>query len=132
MKNLGGLLFIAFSFLSGCAGNGAISQRGAVSVSGESVKAWAAGPAVLHAYSQSRGGRVFLASAVSRTDADCARTRAPVGGAAIPVQVDTIEILTLGQDQVACLATSSPRPYELLWHSKASAPFQLAAAKLRR
>ena len=137
MKNSSGLLFVSFSFLSflliaGCAGTGAISQRGTVVVSGESVKAFAAGPAVVHAYSQDRGGKVFLVSAVSGTDADCARDKLPADGASVPV--DAVETLTVGPNQVACLATSGPRAYELLWHAKASAPasFQLASAKTRR
>ncbi len=101
-------------------------------VSGESVKAFAAGPAVVHAYSQDRGGKVFLVSAVSGTDADCAREKAPSGGTSVPV--DTVETLTVGPDQIACLATSSPYTYELLWHAKASAPapFPLASTRTRR
>jgi hypothetical protein len=81
MKNLNGLLLVAFSFLAGCAGTGTISQRGTVVMSGESVKAFA----IVHAYSQDRGGKVFVVSAVSGTDADGAREKAPSGGTSVPV-----------------------------------------------
>ena len=52
------------------------TQRGTIEVSRPAVKAVVAGPALLHGYSQFRGGALFLAPRVTGTDADSpARSR---------------------------------------------------------
>jgi hypothetical protein len=123
---------VGFSFLGGCASGGAVVQRGSVVMSGEAVKAFATGPAVVHAYSLDGGGRVFVAQAKSGTDADCAGQPAG-GGAAMAVEVDRRNVVTLGSGQVACVETTGPRNYELMWHARpATQPGAMVLAQARR
>jgi hypothetical protein len=125
-------LLVGFSFLGGCASGGAVVQRGSVVMSGEAVKAFAAGPAVVHAYSLDGGGRVFVAQAKSGTDADCAGQPAAVSGA-VAVEVDRRNVVTLGSGQVACVETSGRRSYELMWHARpAMEPGTIVLAQARR
>jgi hypothetical protein len=100
---------------AGCAGSNGITQRGTVMVNSGAVKAFAAGPAVVHAYSQDQGGRVFAVAAQSGTDADCTRARAVAPSV---VAADSIHVVTLAVGQVACVETDSRRGYELLWHAR--------------
>jgi hypothetical protein len=109
-------MLVGFSLLGGCA-SGVVEQRGSVVMSPDSVKAFAAGPAVVRAYSLDGGGRVFVAPAKSGTDADCA------GGAEHATSVTAIavnrrNVVTLAPGQVACVATSSHRKYEIMWHAR--------------
>ena len=106
---------VAFSFLSGCAGGAAVTQRGTVMARGESVRAFAAGPAEVHAFSMERGGKVFTAMAVSGTDADCAQA---ANSAEAPIASDTVKVVKLASGEVACVSTPSQRSYELLWHAR--------------
>jgi hypothetical protein len=110
---------------AGCAGSNAITQRGTVLINDGSVKAFAAGPAVVHAYSQDRGGKVFAVAAQSGTDADCARGRAV---APSTLAADSVQIVTLAPGQVACIETDSKRAYELLWHSRPATAEETAVA----
>lgn len=107
---------VAFSFLSGCTGSRSVTQRGTVLARGESVRAFAAGPADVHAFSMERGGKVFTARAGSGTDADCAQARGDVG---MPIAADTVKVVTLTSGQVAWVSTPGERTYELLWHARA-------------
>jgi hypothetical protein len=130
-KSVLGML-VGFSFLGGCASGGAVVQRGSVVMNGEAVKAFAAGPAVVHAYSLDGGGRVFVAPAKSGTDADCAGHEAG-GSAAKPLEVDRRNVVTLASGQVACVATNNRRSYELMWHARpATAPAEIVLAQARR
>jgi len=88
------------------------SQRGSVLVEGRNAKAVVVGPVAIHAYSAFSGAKLFVVNAVSGTDSDCA-VGAP---AATPVVADHVETLTVGAGQVACVATTSTRGSELLWH----------------
>jgi hypothetical protein len=125
-------MLVGFSFLGGCASGGAGVQRGSVVMSGEAVKAFAAGPAVVHAYSLDGGGRVFVAQAKSGTDADCAGPAAG-GAAAMAVEVDRRNVVTLASGQVACVETSGRRSYELMWHARPAAePSAMVLAQARR
>jgi len=110
---------------AGCAGSNAITQRGTVTINSGAVKAFAAGPAVVHAYSQDRGGRVFAVAAESGTDDDCARARAVAPSA---LAADSIQVVTLAPGQVACIETDSRRNYELLWHARPATPEETAVA----
>ena len=124
-------VLVGVSLLGGCASGGAVVQRGSVVMSGEAVKAFAAGPAVVHAYSLDGGGRVFVAQAKSGTDADCAGQ--PAAGAAMAVEVDRRNVVTLASGQVACVETSSRRNYELMWHARPAAePSAMVLAQARR
>jgi hypothetical protein len=124
MKGLvAGVLFSMVA--AGCAGSNAITQRGMVTVNGGAVKAFAAGPAVIHAYSQDGGGRVFAVAAQSGTDADCVRAHA---GAPSALAADSVQIVTLAAGQVACVETDSRRNYELLWHARPATAAETAVA----
>lgn len=116
MKTISMGLLVAFSLVSGCAGSAAVTQRGTVMARGESVRAFAAGPSEVHAFSMERGGKVFTATAVSGTDADCAQAATSEAAA---IASDTVSVVKLASGEVACVSTPSQRSYELLWHARA-------------
>jgi hypothetical protein len=101
----------------GCASGSALGQRGALVTSGEVVKAFAAGPAIVHAYAMDGGGRLFTAPAISGTDADCVGARAEVASAT-RVETDRRNVITLATGEVACVASNGRRGYELLWRAR--------------
>src|SRR5450432_2394794 len=115
MKNMVVVLVIAGCFASGCAGGAGLAQRGAVVVPGESVKAFAAGPAVVHAFSMDRGGDIYTAPATTGTDADCVQGRPRSHDHQTPLNVDQRNVVEVGFGQVACIASKSDRPIELVW-----------------
>src|SRR5258708_3341907 len=127
MTTIKGLVLAGFlAMATGCAGaGGGISQRGTVLVQTGSVRAFASGPAVVHAYSQDHGGAVFTAHVVTGTDADCARTP-DAGSSALPA--DRVEVVMLAQGQIACVRTQGQRRYELLWHAREASPGAPAVA----
>jgi len=100
--------------------------RGQVSVSGSAVKAVVAGPVAIHAYSGFSGGTIFAVRAITGTDADCKAQ--PVSGTNTTLRADSVVDFRVGTGQVACLATSTDRSFELLWHAAkdAAAPMMLA------
>jgi hypothetical protein len=112
-----GMLVVGFAFLGGCASSRAVEQRGSIVMAPDSVKAFAAGPAVIHAYSLDGGGRVFVAPAKTGTDADCAGAGESATNAST-VAVDRRNVVTLAPGQVACVATNNRRNYELMWHAR--------------
>jgi hypothetical protein len=117
-------IFFSVVGAAGCAGaGGGINQRGTVMVETGAVKAFAVGPAVVHAYSQDRGGRVFAAAAVNGTDADCAHARAVAPSS---LAADSVQVVTLARGQIACIETDSKRNYELLWHARPASPEETA------
>jgi hypothetical protein len=116
MKTISMGLLVGFALVSGCAGSGAVTQRGTVMARGESVRAFAAGPAEVHAFSMERGGKLFTATAVSGTDADCAQA---ANSAEAPIASDTVKVVKLASGEVACVSTPGQRSYELLWHARA-------------
>jgi hypothetical protein len=133
MKNTVVGLFIAGSLAAGCAGGAGLAQRGSVVVSGDSVKAFAPGPTVVHAYSMDRGGDVYTAQAITGTDTDCVQARAGNHDRPTPLKIDQRNVLQVGAGQVACLATKSDRPVEMHWHAKTSAtPTNLLWAGMSR
>jgi hypothetical protein len=121
-KSVMGMVVVGFALLGGCASGGSLEQRGSMVMAPDSVRAFAAGPAVVHAYSMDGGGRVFVAPAKTGTDADC------VGAAERPTHaealaVDRRNVVTLAPGQVACVATNGKHNYELMWHARpADAP----------
>jgi hypothetical protein len=116
MENTLWALLLVGSVGSGCAGRAGLAQRGSVVVSGDAVKAFAAGPAVVHAFSMDRGGGVYTAAATTGTDADCVQSLASNHGRSTPLQVDQRNVVKVGAGQVACVATQSDHPIELVWH----------------
>jgi hypothetical protein len=93
-------------------------RGGAVVTRGPSVKAIIAGPALIHAYSEFPGGTIYRARAATGTDADCGLPEgASVTPAATRLGADRVTSFEVAQGQVACLATSTKRSFELLWHA---------------
>jgi hypothetical protein len=109
---------------AGCAGVNPMTQRGTVMLNPGAAKVFAVGPAIVHAYSQDRGGRVFAVSAQTGTDADCARGRA----GASPVAADSVQVVTIAAGQIACIETDGRGRYELLWHARPATPEESAVA----
>jgi hypothetical protein len=125
-KTISILVFVS-SLTFGCAGTqvtgaGRVSapQRGEVLVQGRLVKAVVVGPAAIHAYSAFSGGTLYVARAASGTDADCQDNAAD--GSRSGLRADSVVNLTVGAGQVACLATSTNRSFELLWHVQRDPP----------
>ena len=116
-KTVMGMMVVGFAALAGCASGGGVEQRGTIVMAPNAVRAFAAGPAVVHAYSLDSGGRVFIARATTGTDADCAAAAARVTGGAL-LAVDQRNVVTLLPGEVACVATTSRRNYELMWHAR--------------
>jgi hypothetical protein len=128
-KSVMGMLVVGFAALAGCA-SGTAEQRGSIVMAPDSVHVFAAGPAVVRAYSLDNGGRVFVADAKTGTDADCAGA---ASAAAAPVAVDQRNVVTLRAGQVACVATANHRDYELMWHARpAQTPSEILVAQARR
>jgi hypothetical protein len=78
------------------------------------------GPTVIHAYSAFAGGALFTARSVTGTDADCQGATAQGARSGLPA--DSIVSFTVAAGQVACLATTTVRSFELLWHAQKDAP----------
>lgn len=134
MKSFKGLfagMVIGVSLLGGCASSGGFSQRGAVEMRGQTVRAFAVGPAVVHAYAQFSGGRLFTTDAAGDADAACASALAQ-GHTATLLPGDKVDELSVPAGKVACVANTLAR-YELLWHARPAEPtaLQLAMASRR-
>jgi hypothetical protein len=115
-KSVLGMVMVGFALLGGCA-SGSAERRGSMVMAPDSVRAFVAGPAVVHAYSLDGGGRVFVAPATTGTDADCIGAAERATNAS-PVAVDQRNVVTVAPGQVACVATNSRRNYELMWHAR--------------
>jgi hypothetical protein len=115
-------LFIlsALTFTAALASAKDNDHRGEMIVKGESVKVFAAGPTTVRLYSMDHGGKFFTAPATTGTDADCAQAQKTASDRQQPVQVDRRNVLEVAAGNVACLATSSPRSFEFLWHARAT------------
>jgi hypothetical protein len=111
---------------------GGADRRGAMDVTGRTVRAVTTGPALLHGYSGFSGGAIFVTPAVAGTDADCSAALANSGNIhPMPLAADRVAHVTVGTGQVACLVTDTRRPFELLWHAfpLTSSDTLLASAK---
>ena len=118
-SKLGFIVFSALSLLSATAGAhpaGGPTRRGAVEISGPAVKLVTVGPAQLHGYSAFAGGALFVAPAVTGTDADCAA--AVTTARPVRLVADRMSAVAIAKGEVACLLTSTARSFELLWHTK--------------
>lgn len=122
MKGLITVVFAVSALTLGCAGTQAVRSdaasvpRGFVEARGHTAKAIVQGPHVIHAYSADAGGDLYVAPALTGTDADCGMV--PLDAASRPVSIrreQRVE-LTVEAGEVACLATSKTRNFELLWH----------------
>jgi hypothetical protein len=130
-KTMMGMVVMGFALVGGCASGGSLEQRGSMVIAPDTVRAFAAGPAVVHAFSMDGGGRVFVATAKTRTDADCAAAAATTSAA--DVAVDQRNVVTLAPGQVACVAANDKHAYELMWHARpveaSSGPYMIAQAQ---
>jgi hypothetical protein len=107
--------------------NDSAPTRGQVLVSGPSLKTVVVGPVAIHAYSAFSGGALYTVKAVSGTDADC---RGKADGNRAELRADSVVNFTVAAGQVACLATSTTRSFELLWHAQKDAPVPAPAQPL--
>jgi hypothetical protein len=109
-------------------GAGASATRGQVSVQGASAKTVVVGPVAIHAYSAFSGGALYTVKAISGTDTDCQKT----GSNRTELGADKVVNFTVGAGQVACLATSTTRSFELLWHALKDMPAPTTQTLLAR
>jgi hypothetical protein len=124
MKNVASIpvLFVAASLIFGCAtveggrSGAASTTRGSMIVHGRSAKAVVHGPAVIHAYAVDRGGSLYTVPVVTGSDSDCI---VPSDGLrhSASIRPDQRVVQTIEPGEMACLATSVTRDFELLWHA---------------
>jgi hypothetical protein len=110
-------LVSAYAPKSHAQGPAPMDRRGTVFAAGPTVKVVTAGPVVFHGYSGFPGGAIFLAPAVTGTDADCIATAGQGALVRTALPVDRVAEISVGPGQVACLVTETKRPFELLWHA---------------
>jgi hypothetical protein len=106
---------VGFTMVAGCAGRQEV--RGSALVDARSAKVFAAGPALVHAYSLDRGGEVYLATALTGTDADCAGARNDAASRRTVIKADQRNVVEVPVGEVACFTADRARPYELMWHA---------------
>ena len=112
------LLIVSLALCSACAGTPAVRSqpsRGAVHLGGPGQKAVVVGPAAIHVYSAFAGGAMYTVPAVAGADDDC-RAGGSAASVAVPLAADRVVPVTVAAGEVACLATHTPRRFELLWH----------------
>jgi hypothetical protein len=130
-KTISALTLGAALFLAATSAKANDAQRGQVSISGQDVKAVVTGPVAIHAYSGFSGGTIYATLAVTGTDADCKGQ--PIGGTETAVRADSVVDFQVPAGQVVCLATTTTRPFELLWHAQKyvpTAPIMMAGTKV--
>jgi hypothetical protein len=124
MRNVASIpvLLVASSLIFGCAtvGGGrsgaASTTRGSMVVHGRSAKVVVHGPAVIHAYAVDRGGSLYTVPVVTGSDSDCIVAADDVRRSA-SIRPDQRLVQTVEPGEMACLATSVTRDFELLWHA---------------
>jgi hypothetical protein len=126
MKTLSALFFLS-SLTFGCASTRLAGSRDVVApqhgdelLPETAMKAIVAGPIAIHAYSAVSGGTIFVADNVTGTDRDCQLT-APAD-AGDPLPADHVQSVTVGAGKIACIAATSRRGIEILWHTLDDAP----------
>lgn len=117
---------LALALVAGQAGvalaqsNGSAATHGAVQVEGQAAKAVVVGPMTIHAFSEFKGGTLYSVKAVTGTDSDCALVDGRMDTTALPA--DNVQSFTVGAGRVACIAATTDRNVELLWHAQKDAP----------
>jgi hypothetical protein len=91
-----------------------IVHRGVTISRGWSVSELAKGPALVHVYSESSGGTVYIAPSSGRTD-ECGRLSATLAEAKL--EPDRRLTVAIRDGEVVCLQTLSQHPVEVLWHA---------------
>jgi hypothetical protein len=112
-------LTLTFGAASAHAQDTSAPTRGQVSVKGAAARTVVFGPVAIHAYSAFSGGALYTVKSVSGTDADC---QGKAEGSRTELRADSVVDFKVGAGHVACLATSTPRSFELLWHARKDAP----------
>jgi hypothetical protein len=98
-----------------------IVRRGVILVrKGWSVSALARGPALVHVYSESAGGLVYIAAAGSDGAEGCDKSGASLAQA--PLEPERRLTVAIRDGEVVCLATQSSRTLEVLWHAHRVSP----------
>jgi hypothetical protein len=131
LKTVAAALALAAAVLTPTLKAHAADRRGAVAVSGPTVKVVTAGPVLLHGYSGFSGGALFLAQKQTGTDADCAAALARPGARPVALVADRVAYVPVAVGQVACLVTDTRRPFELLWHAFDTTPTETYVANVK-
>jgi hypothetical protein len=115
---IGGATLLAFTPLAHARPWGTSDRHGTIVVAQKAVRAIVPGPTLLHVYSGTSGGTIFVAPFATGEDGDCS---GPAGDAlfrAAPVAADQVLVFSVRPGEVACLATTTDRSFELLWHAR--------------
>jgi len=114
---LGGATLIGFMPCARAEPWGRSDRHGTIVVTQKVVRAIVPGPTLLHVYSATSGGTIFLAPFATGGDGDCSGSVPDAPSQATPLAAEQLLVLSVGPGKVACLATTADRPFELLWHS---------------
>lgn len=104
-------------------------------VPGTSVKAIVLGPKVIHAFASNSGAGLYTVPASDHADRDCAAALRSDAREPIPMARDRRVVFSVAAGEIACLATSGKRDFELLWHATGDVPRETSngsAAMARR
>ena len=100
-----------------------IVGRGVLVVRGWSVSELTKGPAVVHVYSQSTGGTVYIATASPGGGGDECAAAHPTGPLAeAKLEPDKRLTVAIREGEVVCLQTQARRTVEVLWHAHKVSP----------
>jgi hypothetical protein len=97
---------------------GTTDRHGTIVVAQRAVRAIATGPTLLHVYAGTSGGTIFVAPFATGGDGDCSRPAGDALSRTAPLTVDQVFVLSVRLGEVACLATTADRSFELLWHAR--------------
>jgi hypothetical protein len=114
---LGGAALMAFTPFARAEPWGSNDRHGAIVVAQKAVRAIATGPTLLHVYSATSGGTIFVAPFATGADGDCSGSALDAPSRATPLAAEQVLVLSVGPGKVACLATTADRSFELLWHA---------------
>jgi hypothetical protein len=97
-----------------------IVHRGVVIVHGASVSELAKGPALVHVYTESAGGVVYIAPEVGKSADECR----PEGPSLARARLEPQRRLTIAirEGETVCLQTRARRYIEVLWHAHKVSP----------
>ena len=117
------LSFIAALAAASCAGAAApsrpaeIVRRGVLVARGWSVAPLARGPALVHVYSEARGGTVYIAPAATGKDSECTISGPAARVVQARLEPDRRLTVAIREGEVVCLYTQARRTVEVLWHA---------------
>jgi hypothetical protein len=99
-----------------------IVRRGVLVARGWSVAPLARGPALVHVYSESAGGTVYIAPAATGRASECTITGPAASVTQAPLEPDRRMTVAIRDGEVVCLYTQARRTVEVLWHAHRVAP----------